>query len=53
MQEAVNEISVEKIVETIDSHYVKQLEAEYVGYSRVTIFAMLQHLRTWYKVTNA
>ena len=53
MQEAVNEIGVEKIVEAVDAQYVKQLEAEYVGYSGVTIFAMLQHLRTWYKVTNA
>jgi hypothetical protein len=53
MQEAVNEIGVEKIVEAVDAQYVEQLEAEYVGYTGVTIFSMLKHLRTWYKVTNA
>ena len=53
MQEAVNEIGVEKIVDAVDAQYVKQLEAEYVGYSGITIFVMLKHLCTWYKVTNA
>ena len=53
MQEAINEIGVEKIVEAVDAQYVEQLEAEYVGYSRITIFVMLKHLRMWYKVTNA
>ena len=38
MQEAVNEIGVEKIVEAVDAQYVEQLEAEYVRYSRITIF---------------
>ena len=53
MQEAVDEIGVEKIVDAVDAQYVKQLEAEYAGYSGITIFVMLKHLRTWYKATNA
>ena len=46
MQEAVNEIGVEKIVDAVDAQYVEQLEAEYVGYYGITIFVMLKHLRT-------
>jgi len=53
MQEAINEIGVERIVEAVDAQYVEQLEKEYLGYSGISIFVMLQHLRTWYKITNA
>ena len=33
--------------------YVAQLHKEYLGFSGVTIFQMLNHLRTWFKITNA
>ncbi len=52
-QEAINAVGVEMIVEAVDEQYVAQLEADYIGYTGVTIFGMLEHLRTWYKVTNA
>ena len=47
MQEAINKIGVKKIVGAIDAQYIKQLEAEYVGYTGITIFTMLKYLRTW------
>ena len=53
MQETVNEIGMENIAEAVDTQYVEQLEKEYIGYSGITIFVMLNHLRTWYNVTNA
>ena len=37
----------------IDVQYVAQFHKEYLGFSGVTIFQMLNHLRTWYKITNA
>jgi hypothetical protein len=52
MQEAINEIGVDRIVEAVDAQYVEQLEKEYLGYSGISIFVMLQHLHTWYKITN-
>ena len=53
LQEAINRVGFETIVKAIDVQYVAQLHKEYLGFSGVTIFQMLNHLCTWYNITNA
>ena len=53
LQEAINHVGVKTIAKAVDVQYVAQLHKEYLGFSGVTIFQMLNHLYTWYVITNA
>ena len=44
MQEAVTDIGVERIVEFVKEHYVRELNEEYFGFSNSSIRTMLARL---------
>ncbi len=45
-------MGVEMIMKVFEMQYLKKLEQDYNGYTDVNIFCMLEHLFTWYTVTN-
>jgi hypothetical protein len=51
MQEAVTNFSVQRIINSVEEQYIKELNEEYFGYTNSTIKSVLHHLRTnWCKV---
>jgi hypothetical protein len=51
LQEAVTNISVQCIIDSIEEQYIKELNGEYFGYANNTIKSVLHHLQTnWCKV---
>ena len=53
LQQAIDSAGVAAIARAVDEQYVAALKKDYVGFAGVTIYAMIKHLRTWYKITNA
>jgi hypothetical protein len=51
LQEAVTNIGVQRIIDSVKEQYIKELNKEYFGYANNTIKSVLHHLRTnWCKV---
>jgi hypothetical protein len=51
LQEAVTNIGVQRIIDSLEEQYVKELNKKYFGYANNTIKSVLHHLRTnWCKV---
>jgi hypothetical protein len=51
LQEAVTNIGVQRIIDSVEEQYIEELNEEYFGYANSTIKSVLQHLRTnWCKV---
>ena len=52
LQQAVNAIGVATVVAAVDSQYTDQLKRPYLGHRGLTLFRVLEHLRTWYKISH-
>ncbi len=51
LQEAVTNIGVQRIIDSIEEQYIKELKEDYFGYANQTIKMLLTHLHTkWCKV---
>jgi hypothetical protein len=51
LQEAVTNIGMQCITDSIEEQYIKELDKEYFGYANNTIKSVLHHLQTnWCKV---
>ena len=51
LQEAVTNIGVQRIIDSVEEQYVEELNEDYFGYANQTIKSVLAHLRTkWCKV---
>jgi hypothetical protein len=51
LQEAVTNIGVQRIIDSIEEQYIKELNKEYFGYANNTIKNVIHHLQTnWCKV---
>jgi hypothetical protein len=51
LQEAVTNIGVQRIINSVEEQYIKELNKEYFGYANNTIKSLLHHLQTnWCKV---
>ncbi len=51
LQEAVTNIGVQRIIDSIEEQYIEELNKEYFGYANSTIKNVLHHLQTnWCKV---
>jgi hypothetical protein len=51
LQEAITNISVQRIIDSIEKQYIKELNEDYFGYANQTIKSLLKHLCTnWCKV---
>jgi hypothetical protein len=51
LQEAVTNISMQCIIDSVEEQYIKELNKEYFGYANNTIKSVLHHLQTnWCKV---
>jgi hypothetical protein len=51
LQEAVTNIGMQCITDSIEEQYIKELDEEYFGYANNTIKSVLHHLQTnWCKV---
>jgi hypothetical protein len=51
LQEAVTNISVQRIIDSVEEQYIEELNKEFFGYANNTIKSVLHHLRTnWCKV---
>ena len=51
LQEAVTNIGVQRIIDSVEEQYVAELNEDYFGYANQTIKSVLAHLRTkWCKV---
>jgi hypothetical protein len=51
LQEAVTNIDVQRIIDSIEEQYIEELNKEYFGYANNAIKSVLHHLRTnWCKV---
>jgi hypothetical protein len=51
LQEALTNIGVQCIIDSVEEQYVKELNEDYFGYANQTIKSLLKHLHTnWYKV---
>ncbi len=53
LQQAIDSAGVAAIARAVDEQYIAALKKDYVGFAGVTIYSMIKHLRTWYKITNA
>eukprot|EP00584_Thalassiosira_punctigera_P003639 CAMPEP_0172533752 /NCGR_PEP_ID=MMETSP1067-20121228/6340_1 /TAXON_ID=265564 ORGANISM="Thalassiosira punctigera, Strain Tpunct2005C2" /NCGR_SAMPLE_ID=MMETSP1067 /ASSEMBLY_ACC=CAM_ASM_000444 /LENGTH=437 /DNA_ID=CAMNT_0013318427 /DNA_START=299 /DNA_END=1609 /DNA_ORIENTATION=- len=51
-QEAIKAMGIKAIVKAVEEQYVQQLKQDYIGFTRVSIFSVLEHLRLWYTITN-
>uniref|UniRef100_A0A7S4K100 Uncharacterized protein n=1 Tax=Odontella aurita TaxID=265563 RepID=A0A7S4K100_9STRA len=52
LQQAVNNIGVKTVVAAVDTQYKDQLKRPYLWHRGLTLFRLLEHLRTWYKVLH-
>jgi hypothetical protein len=53
LQEVVINIRDQRIIDSVEEQYVKELNEEYFGYANSTIKSVLHHLRTkWCKITT-
>ena len=52
LQQAINSVGVTTITKVVDKQYVAALKKDYVGFAGVTVYQLLAHLRTWYKITS-
>jgi hypothetical protein len=51
LQEAITNIGVQRIIDSIEEQYVEELNEDFFGYANQTIKSLLAHLCTnWYKV---
>jgi hypothetical protein len=51
LQEAINNIGLQRIIDCVEEQYVEVLNEDYVGYANQTIKSLLAHLCTnWCKV---
>jgi hypothetical protein len=51
LQEAITNIGVQRIIDSIEEQYVEELNEDYFGYANQTIKSLLEHLHTnWCKV---
>jgi hypothetical protein len=51
LQEAVTNIGVQRIIDSVEEQYVEELNEDYFGYTNQTIKSLLKHLCTnWCKV---
>ncbi len=46
LQEAVTNIGVQRIIDSVEEHYVEELNEDYFGYANQTIKSVLAHLCT-------
>jgi hypothetical protein len=51
LQEVVTNFGMQRIIDSVEEQYIKELNEEYFGYANSTIKSVLHHLRTnWCKV---
>ncbi len=51
LQEAITNIGVKRIINSVEEQYIEELNEDYFGYANQTIKSLLEHLCTiWYKV---